>query len=238
MPKEDTDRPSGRLLTVEEAASAFYVDFEGRQDEAPVLLGILSPIGDELRFRQTVLDERFRSAADAKGLPVEDIGKAIDALAGEIDASAACVVAWSTHEWDVFGRYGSDDARSVLRKAYRNGIPLAKRWRAAFSPDWMPPKSKIPSRGRHSLAAYMARLGYEVPTAFGPNNTGQRLKTVTEMLEARGDYSHLTPTVKGKWTKVLRHNEYDCRGMRWVCTEASSAIGEREKASSVSGGQR
>ncbi len=228
MSKLDTDRPPGRLLTAQEADLAFYVDFEGRQDEAPALLGVLNPIGDGSRFRQTVLDERFRSAAAAKGLPVEDIGRAIDALAGEIDASGACVVAWSTHEWDVFSRYASDDATTVLRKAFRNGIPLARKWRAAFAPDWTPPKSKIPGRGRHSLAAYMARLGYEVPAAFGPNNTGQRLKAVKEMLEARGDYSRLTPTVKGKWTKVLRHNEHDCRGMQWVCTKTSSDLWSSE----------
>jgi hypothetical protein len=68
----------------------------------------------------------------------------------------------------------------------------------------------------------MRRMGFDVPRAFGPNLTGRRLRAVHEMLRARGyEYERLTPTKKGQWTRVLRHNEYDCAGMRHVCLEAT-----------------
>jgi hypothetical protein len=34
------------------------------------------------------------------------------------------------------------------------------------------------------------------------------------MLIKRGRYERLTPTAKGKWTKLLAHNKIDCDGLR------------------------
>ena len=72
----------------------------------------------------------------------------------------------------------------------------------------------------------MKQMDCSVPTAFGPLLTGKRLRAVGNMLIARGnDYSRLTPTVKAQWTKLLKHNEYDCFGMRCVCQRALGDLG-------------
>ena len=190
--------------------------------DAPVILGVLRVAGDQTSFRQEVLDDDFRGAAEAKGLTVATPKASLKRLATEVADADAVVIAWSKHELDVFQEFGGRFARDVLSAAYRNAIPLAKRWRKAMAPDWTPPEPRVRYRGRHTLDAYMAKLDFVVPTAFGPYQTGQRLRDVRQMLAARdGDYAALTPTVKGKWTKVLRHNEYDCRGMHHVCLTAA-----------------
>jgi hypothetical protein len=215
---------SNPMLSLDEALRALYVDFEGRVSEPPILVGIL-PAGRDLEFRQVVLDADFAAAGAAKGLAVVDARATIDGLADEVATTGACVVAWSMHEWELFERYGSRDATAVLRAAYRNAIPMVRKWRATFATDWMPPRSRLPTRGRHTLSAYMARFGCEVPPAFGPYNTGQRLRSVREMLESKDQqYARLTSTVKAKWTKVLMHNRFDCFGMRCVCLGATADL--------------
>jgi hypothetical protein len=127
----------------------------------------------------------------------------------------------------MFVEHGSPSAKAVLKDAYRDAHRLAKRWRTICAPAWMPPLRPRARGGRHTLAAYMDKLGYVVPSALGPNQTGQRLKAVREMLIAREfEYARLTRTVKGKWTKVLGHNRHDCFGMRHVCLLAAAELEE------------
>jgi hypothetical protein len=44
------------------------------------------------------------------------------------------------------------------------------------------------------------------------------------MLGKRGAYRALTPVVKAKWTKLLEHNEIDCRGMRALVLLATKEL--------------
>src|SRR4051794_23312592 len=111
--------------------------------------------------------------------------------------------------WSLIDKFGSVRAKVILCAGYRNGIPLAVSWRRRNDPDWAPARSRF--NGTNSLSTYMARTGYHVPSAFGPNLTAKRLRAVKQMLEVRnGDYSTLTPVIKAKWTKALAHNEHDC----------------------------
>jgi hypothetical protein len=224
---DDVSPPNDRLLTAEESRTALYVDFESRENEEPVVVGILTS-GEAPALRQVVLDRDFTSAAEAKGLAVSTIPDVVHELALSAEGSSRCVVAWSTNEWKVFARHGTDHDKDVLRAAYRNGIPLARAWRSRFAPEWTPPRSPIPNRGRHTLDAYMKKLGYEVPVGCGPYNTGRRLKDLRDML-VRWDfeYTRLTPVAKRKWTMLLCHNEHDCRGMQFVCMRCAGDL-ERE----------
>lgn len=198
-----------------EVQDAFYVDYEAWKDGPPVVLGILRVHEGLESFRWEVLHEDFRSAAAAKGLRYSTPEDSLERLADDVSSAQAAVIAWSQHELeDLVEPYGSSRAIDVLSAAYRNAIPHATNWRRRCAPDWQPPNN--------SLAAYMARTGYHVPSAFGPNQTGQRLRAVHKMLVSHDhDYARLTGTVKGKWTKVLGHNAHDCRGMRHVCMVAS-----------------
>lgn len=230
-PHDDPRPPRSRapvLLTRDDAESALYVDFEGREKGMPVVLGVLRTSQPDTVFTQWVTDDRFLPAAEAKGLRVLRIEDAIDELANEVATTRCKLVAWSEHELDMFERYGRPDATEVLRAAYRNAIPLVKIWRRRLAPDWHPPKTRLRDRGSHRLPAYMAKMGCELPQGLGMYKTGHRLASVEGMLGRKGEYALLTPTVKGQWTKVLKHNEQDCVGMRCVCLKAAADLeGER-----------
>lgn len=202
--------------SIDEVHEAFYVDYEAWQDGPPVILGVLRVEDGAASFRQEVLHEDFRPAAIAKDLLCSTPRETIERLATQVEAAQVAVIAWSQHELDdLFVPYGSTRAVEILSAAYRNGIPLAKAWRRRCAPYWYP--------SNNNLAAYMAKTGYPVPTAFGPNQTGQRLRAVHRMLIARDrDYGALTPVVKAKWAKVLGHNRHDCYGMHHVCLVAAA----------------
>ena len=199
----------------EEVHDAYYVDYEAWEKGPPIILGVLRVLDGVESFRQEVLHEEFRAAAIAKGLTYSTAKDSIERLANEVATANVVVIAWSQHELEDLFLSGSPRAIEILSAAYRNAIPLATSWRRRCVPNWHPPNN--------SLAAYMAKTGYQVPNAFGLKQTGQRLRAVHKMLISRDhDYGVLTPVVKGKWTKVLGHNGHDCRGMRHVCQIAAT----------------
>jgi hypothetical protein len=97
-----------------------------------------------------------------------------------------------------------------------NAIPLAKKWKRKVCPEIefeRDPGYRM--RGRHRLDRYLDLIDYKVPKAFGPGNSAQRIRYVRDMMVKKDHhYSRLTPTAKAKWTKALKHNWYDCDGLR------------------------
>ena len=63
-------------LSTTELTRAIHIDFEGHQEQAPVLLGVLI----EQRYKSVVLDPTLRSAAAAKGLRLADGGAVLAEL--------------------------------------------------------------------------------------------------------------------------------------------------------------
>lgn len=185
----------------DEVHDAFYVDYEAWQDGPPVVLGVLRVLDGVESFRQEVLHEECRTAAIAKNLTYSTARDSIERLANEVALAKATVIAWSQHELDdLFVPFGSTRAIEILSAAYRNAIPLAESWRGRCVPNWHPPDN--------SQTLYMAKTGYRVPTALGPNQTGQRLRAVRKMLISRDhNYRGLTHVGKvdqGPWTQRPR----------------------------------
>ena len=46
------------------------------------------------------------------------------------------------------------------------------------------------------------------------------VKCAGRQIIKRGSYEAITPVAKAKWTKLLSHNEWDCRGTRHVLLRA------------------
>lgn len=211
------------LITGDEASTAVYIDFEGTQASPAQLLGVLLPDGD---FTQFVLDQdlgepaRAKAKSDSSGHCVAaSLDDAIAHIAENL-AEDAVVISWSSHEHTTISALASpsSDTTKVL-DALRDGRITAKKWKEKAHPDvrWR----RTRRRGTHTLDRYMDLVGYEVPTAHGPNNTGKRLAAIHDQLSRRSTYAALTPTVKGKWTKLLGHNRHDCIGLREVVAEAT-----------------
>jgi hypothetical protein len=126
------------------------------------------------------------------------------------------IIAWSDHERDeLAARLLDEDDRRWFGDHVIDAKPLAKRWKRRVRPEVVferDPKNRM--RGRHRLDRYLGLIGYSVPKILGPGNSAQRIRAVRGQLARRGAYAALTRTVKGKWTKALKHNWHDCNGLR------------------------
>ena len=74
------------------------------------------------------------------------------------------------------------------------------------------------------LKSYLSLIGYPRPVSLGLQKSTSRIKAVSEMLTKKKSFEELTPTVKGKWTKLLAHNRHDVEGMKALVLRSLSPI--------------
>ena len=209
-----------RDITIDQAGSAIYIDFEGTMKDPPALLGFLirSSSGDS--FHQVALDHSFKSLpalpeSSDSALPYGTVEKTIEDLLNVAEESNRMFIAWSTREQQVVKE--SNLPANVKRRfdnRYLNAITTAKRWRSKFHPE-----VKFQSSRRirkNALHNYMGLIGYDIPRAYGPGNAAKRIRDVKTQIERHNAFADLSPVAKAKWTKLLRHNLHDCSGMRAV----------------------
>ena len=222
-------------LTLSEAKRAIYIDFEGTAVDPPSLLGVLSYGGNRRHFVQYVMEEELWPAADAKS--PDHGGNCRPATWADLaevrrqaETESRRVFAWSTHEATALEEHVPDeDDKKWFAANVENARLNAKAWKKANHPDVVFKKDpKYPYAGRHQLHKYFKLIDYPVPKAFGPGNAAQRIRYVREMLNRRGgDYSALTGTKKGQWTKVLKHNWYDCDGLQKLILRCAADLETR-----------
>lgn len=221
---------SPRQPSIEDAQRALYVDFEGTAVDPPSFLGVCWAEGGDVRFRQYVLEEALWPAAAATRsakttgtcLRAHDV-EALDEIRALAERDGRRLYAWTNHDLDCIRQMALDsDLAAWYEESLQNALPLARRWRRRVHPSAVLPSE--PGRRRaNALANYLRLIDYDVPKAFGPGNSANRIRYVRQMLALRGgDYASLTPVAKGKWIKALKHNWYDCDGLRTlVCTIAA-----------------
>ena len=215
-------------ITPEEALFGIYLDFEGTAVDPASLLGVLSFDGEQTDFTQFVFEEDLWPAAAAA--PPHKDGHTAPTEA-DFDVTMALLHDWATTEGLRLFAYSSRELGEITDRLTDetlagwwesnliNVIPHAKRWKRRHHRDVEFPKSSYGMGGKNTLARYEELIGFDVPKAFGPGNSAQRIRSARSMLQKRdGDYERLTPVVKGKWTKALLHNWYDCEGLRQLVT--------------------
>lgn len=216
-----------RLLTSADLANAVFVDFEARVSGPQILLGVSTSPED---FTQYVMDPVFWPAGSARAQGAcercwcvnTSFEQAVQAVTVIARLQGSVIVGFSKHELDVV-LDAFPDLRDTWTEVYRDGKRTAKRWLRESHPGVS--FERTPRSGRHTLDRYMDLAGYEVPTSYGTGNTGSRLAEVRRQLEAKGSYQALTPTAKGKWTKLLMHNYHDVFGLRAVLEKACAELG-------------
>jgi hypothetical protein len=186
------------LISPSEIERALYLDFEGFVESPPSLAGIRC----ENDFHQVVFDDALEPAAAAKGLHLALVDNFLRELLHRCRREDRRLVAFSQHEKNVATLWADVDLASV----YCDGRKVAKRWvnragRGAELKEW-------------GLKDLLRFISFERPTYLGAQQATQRLGYVRAMLIKRGRYERLTPTAKGKWTKLLAHNKIDCDGLR------------------------
>ena len=222
-------------LTITEAARALHLDFEGFKKGPPVFAGIrvdgewtatvfgdtaplLVPAARAKRIRVTTLDAFLRETVDRS------------------IAEDRLVTGFSTREFQVFEDRAVESDR--LRPRFVNLLSLGRRWRRETHPE-VDARMKASRARRKSAGRWVGGHGntlldfaglVEAPrcASYGKGRTASRLRHVMGQVERRGEYSRLTPTAKGKWTRVLQHNETDCLWssmLAAVCVAASPENG-------------
>lgn len=193
-------------ITLKEAERAIYIDFEGFEEKSPTLIGIL--VEDE--FEQAVFDPQLNEAAVAKGMRQASLKEEIPRLVERGKREERFFAAYSRHELNVIQEFAGID----LSDTYRDGRKIAKKWKSKFH--------KEAAAGCRSLKEYLSFIGYQRGAHLGERKSTSRIKAVKEMLEKRGEFEKMTPVVKAKWTKLLDHNEIDCRGMKELVLRAAT----------------
>jgi hypothetical protein len=212
-------------LTADEARRAIYVDFEGRIDVEPVLLGVLVP----LRRGQTVLHQYVwdpELVMGGGGLELmPSLSDAVEAVVRRADSRRRPIVAWSPRELEVVEAYCDAGLANRFRDRYVNANLIAKPWRRTRYPNlvWEPDH-----RGRvNSLSRYLDLIGHTVPEGCGEAIAAQAIQRVQDGLGRVGSFEGLKPDVKAAWANMLCHNRHDCIGMRDVCLRATADLERR-----------
>ncbi len=206
-----TDRNRQSVISPRDADRAIYIDFEGFADHSPTLLGIL--IGDQ--FEQVVLDSELTSAADAKGMRLSTVAAEASQLQARSLGEQRVVVAYSQHELNVLRTY----AQTEIGEVYRDARKIAKRWINRLHPD-------APIQ-EWTLKEFLKFIEHPRGNHLGFQQSTARIRAVRDMLRKKRSYDALTPVAKAKWTKLLDHNEIDCRGMRALVQRAASELAAR-----------
>ena len=225
-------------ITPEEAERAIYIDFEGRRDREPVLLGVLYAEGrrridhSRLVLRHDLVDRRYRPllrAFSELGEPSvhrydtdqRSLDRSIEGILQRAEHQDRLIVAWSQHELDVvWSACRNADFVEAFGARFRDGKATAKRWLRETSPDSWPQRE--PVGGAHKLAYYCRLVGFDVPAEFGPGVVGTGLKIIDQALDTGRSWAGFTDRQREAWRRVLGHNLFDCLGLRAVVTAATS----------------
>lgn len=202
-------------ITLVEATRAIYIDCEGFVDRSPTLLGVLV---DE-QLEQIVLDPALGAVAAARGHRLSTFETEAQSLVARAHAESRSIVAYSQHERDLLLTYAGQDVSAL----YRDARLIARRWRGALYPE-----RRADGRG---LKDFLKFIGYPRGDYLGDRKSTRRIRAVLDMVGKKGTYEALTATTKGQWTKLLTHNEIDCRGMQALVIRAARELEARRSAS-------
>jgi hypothetical protein len=220
-------------ITSDQATRGIYLDFEGKMDQPPMMCGVMVE-GD---FSQVVFEEGFEPAVgqahQVKGWPIQmaDLDTFLVSLVERAIKEDRHLIAFSNHELAVLKEIEGIDERVADR--YINALPIIKRWRIRVHPvaakaaktyrEWCKENKETNKKARKDyhnkvgrrLIDYLKLIGVKVSTAHAPGKQTARMAAILSGLKrTSGEYAGLTPTQKGKWTKLLNHNESDVVGLR------------------------
>ena len=165
-------------ITPDEARRALYIDFEGRKDGPPVLLGCTtkSRVRSHLSVWQAVTEPRLTPLAVADGIESMALAEAVERILRRAERKDRLIVAWSERELDVVREY-CPELLERFEARFRNARALAERWRNKCHDGRKPPSG--------ALADYLWLTGYVVPERARPGRVGETIRLVRASLERR-----------------------------------------------------
>jgi hypothetical protein len=138
-----------RVITSREAQRALYLDFEGRTDEAPTVLGVLynqSRSGTQVRWsmEQAVVEQQLAWLEDVATVSyfsryrndARSLTEVLQSYVRLAEKQDRLIVAWSRHDLEVVERtLANDDLVERFRARYRNARKTGTRWLTICRPD-------------------------------------------------------------------------------------------------------
>ena len=208
---------SKRRLTPAEATRALYIDFEGRKDHPPALLGA-THFASARRVHQYVTDPHFASIARDEELEVMSLSDAVERIIQRAERRDRLIVAWTEHELEVVRRYVPGHLDRFERR-FRNALAIAKYWRNTCH------ATEKPSNG--ALVGYLDLVGYRVPPEAGVGRAAETLRILGGAFDRGRTAAQMTANQRQRWADLRSHNAHDCAGMRQVCLTATAEVAAR-----------
>ena len=215
------DRRAFERLTEPEALRALYIDFEGEQDRAPVLLGVFRRgRGARPYVHHHVLGAAFAQLGD--GGATTTLHDAIASIVRRADKGDRRIVSWTEHDLRVVRTLADEDPELVARfeARYANAHRVAERWRNKLH------EGDKPAVGR--LADYETLIDYDVPAEAVGGDVGETIRAVRKRRERGLD---ATDGQRERWRRLIEHNRHDCIGMRTICLRATRELDAEAGAS-------
>ena len=222
-----------RQISHQEAEVGIYIDFEGTATDPSSFVGVLYKRGDTLLWDQVVFEEALRPlVADYKsdklrGVTQPRMGeftKTFKDLRAIAEDDGRLLFAFSEREIDELRERLPKEELDWWEANLLNVRKYAVKWKRKNHPDVVFERVKFRG-GKNSLDNFLKLIRFNVPSILGPGNSAQRIRYVRNMLNKwGGDPNKLTVVAKGKWTKALNHNWYDCIGTRELMIEIHKEI--------------
>jgi hypothetical protein len=180
--------------------NSIILDFEGFIDKPPTLCGVWF---DEI-FKMFIFDSDLKGVCNDSDIFYIDLTEFLKQTILACQKNQLKIIGYTQRELNVFNDYGID-----LSPFYVDAKRLLKSWFIKNVPKNRPRP--------FALDSVLKKLGYPKYQFWGNQQTTQRIKNVRDQLINRNqNYSSLTPTTKGKWTKVYKYNQQDVMGLLWA----------------------
>ena len=224
--KKEIKMPA-RTISRKEAHRAIYIDFEANPDWAPSILGVLYEKDADRSnvFNQYILEKCLYPAGNfGTNKPIDEV---VEEVLDMAERENRLVLAWSRKEINDIEKYCRPDLHARARDLVTNAIPIAKRWHNVFHRHTTIPEQAY--GGRHTQAHYMRLVRFRVLDVYGRGITSAPIRRMREELRSRdGNYDLVPSEVTTSWRRMLKHNEYDCKGMQAIMSRVSSDMAIHE----------
>lgn len=191
-----------------------FIDFETNKAGDIFLVGVH---WNEV-FQQIVLHEGLVGAAEARDLECLTMNEFTDKLLSLSTNIPMTLCAYTRAEAHVLANFFGGNQSQLSGLHYCDLHKAGKKWVNRFKhtefnnlrPFRIGSSAYDQRRQKWSLASIMRVTDYTAPSDYAPGKTTQRINSVINALDKKGgDFEKLSRTNKAKFTKLLKHNEFD-----------------------------
>lgn len=210
------------------AEGRVFIDFETNRAGEIFLVGIHW----NAKFQQIILNEGLIGAGQAKGLECLTTKEFVDRLVSLANDRPLVLCAYTRAEANVLATYFESIQMPLPDLRYCNLHKAGKKWvrkRKLQEFNKLPPlrigaSAYEQRRQKWSLASVMRVTNCTAPIDYAPGKTTQRINSVINALtRSGGNFDKITRVNKAKFTKLLKHNEFDVMALVHLFTEIKSS---------------